>query len=75
MEVELLFAGHTYLKRYLRERTWHPSQQFEDLDDGRLRLTFTVTSMVEVEPWIRSFGADVEAVRPAVGSGTEHRPS
>ena len=75
VEVELVFAGRPYLKRYLRERTWHPSQEFADLDDGRLRLTFTVTSMVEVEPWIRSFGEDVETVRPAIGSGTEQPPT
>ena len=74
--VELIFAAQPYLKRYLRERTWHPSQQFEDLDDGRLKLTFSVTSMVEVEPWIRSFGKDVETVCPSdVGSGSEQPPN
>lgn len=64
-EVELVFAPRPYLKRYLRERTWHPSQAFEELADGRLRMTFTVTSLVEVWPWVRSFGEDVEVVRPA----------
>jgi predicted DNA-binding transcriptional regulator YafY len=63
-EVELIFAAKPYLQRYLRERTWHPSQQFEDQDDGRLRLAFTVTSMVEVWPWLRSFGDDVEVISP-----------
>jgi len=76
VEVELVFASRPYVQRYLRERTWHPSQRFEDLDDGRLRLTFTVTSMVEVDPWIRSFGRDVERVRPSdVGSGGETAPN
>ena len=63
-DVELVFATRPYLQRYLRERTWHPSQRFDALDDGRLRMTFTVTSLVEVEPWVRSFGADVEVVAP-----------
>ena len=70
-EVELIFAQRPYLQRYLRERTWHPSQQFEELADGRLRLTFTVTSLVEVRPWIRSFGDDVEVLRPDVRPGDE----
>jgi predicted DNA-binding transcriptional regulator YafY len=63
--VELHFAARPYLHRYLRERTWHPSQVFEELPDGRLGMTFTVTSMVEVTPWVRSFGGDVEVVEPA----------
>ena len=63
-EVELRFASDLWLHRYLRERTWHPSQRWRELEDGRLEMTFTVTSMVEVWPWIRSFGHDVEVVRP-----------
>ena len=62
--VELVFAAKPYLARLLQERTWHPSQEFEPLDDGRLRMTFTVTSMVEVWPWVRSFGDDVTVVAP-----------
>lgn len=75
LDVELIFADQPYLQRYLRERTWHPSQEFEALDDGRLRLRFTVTSMIEVEPWVRSFGKDVVIVSPSgVGSGLEPTP-
>lgn len=71
-DVELLFADQPWLHRYLRERTWHPSQSFEELDDGRLRMIFTVTTMVEVWPWVRQFGDDVEVVRPvAPVKGTE----
>jgi len=61
IEVDLVFAAKPWLHRYLRERRWHPTQIFEDLDDGRLRMQFRVASMVEVEPWIRSFGGDVES--------------
>ncbi len=64
-EVELLFAAAPWLQRYLRERTWHPTQTFEALADGRLRMRFRVSSMVEVWPWVRSFGCDVELVRPS----------
>lgn len=64
-KVELLFRDEKWLKLYLRERRWHPTQRFQELDDGRLRMTFTVRSMVEVEPWIRSFGDAVRVIRPA----------
>ncbi len=63
--VELRFASRPWLHRYVRERTWHPTQRFEDEDDGTLKMTFTVTSTVEVAPWVRSFGGDVAVVRPA----------
>lgn len=63
--VELIFADIVWLKTFLTERTWHPAQRFEELDDGRLRMTFPVSSMDRVWPWIRSFGEDVEVIRPA----------
>ena len=63
--VELVFPDQRWLKMYLRERTWHPTQRFEELPDGRLRMTFTVTSLNEVRTWVRGFGSDVHVVRPA----------
>lgn len=65
VEVELIFGDKRWLQLDLKERHWHPTQRFEQLPDGRLRMTFAVNSMVEVWPWIRSFGDDVEVVRPA----------
>ena len=64
-DVELVFAERKWLHRYLKERTWHPSQTFEDLPDGRLKMSFTVTSMVEVTPWLRQFGDDVKVIEPS----------
>ncbi len=64
-DVELVFANERWLKLYVRERRWHPTQKFRDLKDGRLRMTFRVDSMVEVWPWIRSFGKDVKVLTPA----------
>lgn len=64
-EVELLFPDQRWLKLYLRERKWHPTQEFHELPDGGLRMTFTVTSLEEVRTWVRGFGPDVQVVRPA----------
>lgn len=63
-EFELIFADERWLKLYLTERQWHPSQKFEDLEDGRLRMIFSVNTDIEVWPWIRRFGDQVEVVRP-----------
>ncbi|TVQ96097.1 MAG: WYL domain-containing protein [Deltaproteobacteria bacterium] len=62
--VDLVFADEPWLKAELTERRWHPSQRFQELPDGRLRMTFRVTTMVEVWPWIRSFGPRVSIVAP-----------
>lgn len=62
--VELLFATRRWLQLYLQERQWAPDQRFEELADGRLRMTFTARSMVEVWPWIRQFGPEVEVLSP-----------
>ena len=63
-DFELVFADKRWLKTFLRERRWSPTQDFEELEDGRLRMTFTASSDVQVWPWIRSFGTDVEVLTP-----------
>jgi hypothetical protein len=63
---ELIFDDVRWLKMYLREREWHPTQRFDELADGRLRLTFEVSATDEVERWIRSFGDEVEVVADGV---------
>ena len=63
-DVELIFHDVPWLQRYVTERSWHPTQVFEHLPDTRLKMTFTVSSMVEVWPWIRGFGDEVEVVSP-----------
>jgi predicted DNA-binding transcriptional regulator YafY len=64
VDVELVFANERWLKLYVQERRWHRTQALTELKDGRLRMKFQVNSMVEVWPWIRSFGSDVTVVKP-----------
>jgi proteasome accessory factor B len=63
-DVELVFANKRWLKLAVRERRWHPTQRFREFPDGRLEMKFKVENMVEVWPWIRSFGNDVVVRRP-----------
>jgi predicted DNA-binding transcriptional regulator YafY len=51
--------------RYIRERLWHPSQQFRDLPDGRLEVTLKVADTLEVRRWILGYGVQAEALEPA----------
>lgn len=64
VEVELIFAAKPWIRLFLTERLWHPTQRFERLRDGRLRMTFQASCLVEVGRFVRSFGDDVVVVRP-----------
>jgi len=61
-EVVLRFVSEA--APYVRERTWHPSQQVESGPDGGLTLRLCIAEPVEMLPWIRSWGAQVEVVAP-----------
>jgi predicted DNA-binding transcriptional regulator YafY len=63
---ELIFDNVRWLKMYVMERRWHPSQTFEELADGRLRMTFEVSVTDEVDRWVRSFGDEVDVVKNGV---------
>ena len=52
--------------RYARERTFHPTQQRQDLPDGSLRLTFETTeaALEQVARWLMQYGPQARALRP-----------
>ncbi len=49
---------------YIRERTWHPSQELEELDDGRVVLRLRAGGFYEIKSWVLSFGAVAEVLEP-----------
>jgi predicted DNA-binding transcriptional regulator YafY len=61
-EVVLRFAPTA--KAYVLERQWHPSQQLEEISDGSVLLRIWVSEPLEMQPWIRSWGAQVEVLAP-----------
>src|SRR6266851_3886410 len=52
--------------RYARERTFHLTQQCQELPDGRLRLTFETTeaALEQVARWLMQYGPQARALRP-----------
>jgi predicted DNA-binding transcriptional regulator YafY len=52
--------------RYARERTFHPTQQCQELPDGRLRLTFETTeaALEQVARWLMQYGPQARALGP-----------
>ena len=49
---------------YVRERLWHPSQEIEELEDGRVVLRLRAGGFFEIKSWVLSFGAAVEVLEP-----------
>jgi proteasome accessory factor B len=61
--VKLKFSAN--VARRVKETTWHQSQQLQDLPDGGCILTVQVGSTLEMTPWIRGWGPDVEVLEPS----------
>ena len=62
IEVELLFSKKA--AAWVRDKTWHPSQQTAVLRDGRLKMTLKVADNEELVGWILSFGGEVKVAGP-----------
>lgn len=46
------------------ERRWHTSQELETTSDGGCLLRVTVSEPLEMQPWIRSWGSQVQVLAP-----------
>jgi proteasome accessory factor B len=62
VDVRLVFDAS--VAHRVRESIWHRSQQLRDLPDGRVELTVKVAGIVEIRPWIMSWGDAVEVLDP-----------
>jgi predicted DNA-binding transcriptional regulator YafY len=50
---------------YVRARTWHPSQQLSDADNGGVLMTLDVCLDRALSSWILSFGPFARVIAPA----------
>ena len=48
----------------VKETRWHRSQEIESLSDGSLLWTVLVDEPIEMTPWIRGWGPEVEVIEP-----------
>lgn len=51
---------------YIRERTWHDTQEIVDGEDGSLVITFSTGSLLEVKRWVLSFGSLARVIEPEI---------
>jgi predicted DNA-binding transcriptional regulator YafY len=62
IEVELLFSKKA--AAWVKDKSWHPSQETTLLKDGKLRLALKVADNEELVGWILSFGGQVRILSP-----------
>ncbi|WP_129674532.1 YafY family protein [Candidatus Chloroploca sp. Khr17] len=61
--IEIWFDA--YQSNYMRGRTWHPTQQIEEHNDGSMTLRFQSGALAEIRRWVMSFGRHAIAKAPA----------
>jgi len=49
---------------FIREKRWHDSQQLRELKGGGVELRLKLSSLVEIERWVLSWGGNATVVRP-----------
>lgn len=48
----------------VREKKWHESQQLHPLKNGGVELHLKLSSLVEIERWVLSWGGDAKVLKP-----------
>ena len=62
IDVELLFSKKA--AAWVKDKSWHPSQETKLLKDGRLKMILKVADNEELLGWILSFGSQVKVIGP-----------
>jgi predicted DNA-binding transcriptional regulator YafY len=61
---EVLLRFSAAATPHVREQRWHPSQRLEAAAGGGCLLRLQVAEPLEMQPWIRSWGGQVEVLEP-----------
>ncbi|MGH8022161.1 MAG: helix-turn-helix transcriptional regulator [Limisphaerales bacterium] len=49
---------------YIREKKWHESQHLRELRNGGVEMSLKLSSLVEIQRWILSWGGDARVIKP-----------
>ncbi|MGA2788416.1 MAG: WYL domain-containing protein, partial [Verrucomicrobiota bacterium] len=63
-EYEVAIRFNARAADYVREKKWHESQQLRELKDGGVELRMKLSSLLEVERWVLSWGGDAKVLKP-----------
>ena len=49
---------------YVREKKWHESQELHELKNGDVELRLNLSSLMEIQRWVLSWGGDAKVIAP-----------
>ncbi len=49
---------------YIREKKWHESQRLQPMKNGGVELHLKLSSLIEIERWVLSWGGDAKVIKP-----------
>jgi len=61
---QIVIHFDAFAAQLIRERQWHPSQRLIELPQHELELHLSLSSLLEIEPWILSWGHHAEVLQP-----------
>lgn len=63
-EYDVVLRFNARVADYVREKKWHESQQLRDQPGQGVELRLKLSSLVEIERWVLSWGGDAVVVKP-----------
>jgi predicted DNA-binding transcriptional regulator YafY len=63
-EFDVVLHFNTRAADYVREKKWHESQQLRELKNGGVELSLKLSSLMEIERWVLSWGGDAKVLKP-----------
>lgn len=63
-EFDVVLRFNVRVADYIREKKWHESQQLHEFKNGDVELRLKLSSLIEVERWVLSWGGDVRVLQP-----------
>jgi proteasome accessory factor B len=64
-KIRVVIRFDEFAADYIREKKWHASQKLRDLPSGAVELEMVLSSLVEVERWVLSWGGHAKVIRPS----------
>ncbi|MEJ2689887.1 MAG: YafY family protein, partial [Deltaproteobacteria bacterium] len=61
-QIRILFSGKS--AHIVKERLWHPEQQLEELEEAKIRLSFTTGDLGELKQWVLGWGKEAVVEAP-----------
>ena len=63
-QFDVLLRFDTRVADYVREKKWHESQQLREMKNGGVELGLKLSSLMEIQRWVLSWGGDVRVIKP-----------